>query len=188
MEFMVPDGKLVALRGMQSYPPQTVLAHRMEADLRHGDIAWAVELRILEVGGQAQSPPADIQALLDRYAVVFEDIPPDRGFEHTIELEPGIQAIITTPYRHPKAYKDEIEKAIQALLALGHIRPSSSPFTSSVVLVKKKDGTLRMCIDYRALNRKTLKNEYPIPRINELMDELRGAKYYSKIDLCSGYH
>jgi hypothetical protein len=82
--------------------------------------------------------------------------------------------------------KDEIERAIKELLALGHIRPSSSPFASSVVLVKKKDGTLRMCIDYRALNKKTLKNRYPIPRIDELMDELRGAKYFSKIDLAFG--
>eukprot|EP00253_Pinus_taeda_P036703 PITA_36703 len=90
--------------------------------------------------------------------------------------------------RHPKAYKDEIVRGIKELLALGHIRPCSSPFTSSVVLVKKKDGTLRMCIDYRALNKKTMKNRHPIPRIDELMDELRGAKYFSKIDLCSGYN
>ena len=96
--------------------------------------------------------------------------------------------MITTPYRHPKAYRDEIERAIQELLALGHIKPSTSPFASSVVLVKKKDDTLRMCIDYRALNKKTLKNRYPIPRIDELMDELRGAKFFSKIDLRSGYH
>eukprot|EP00253_Pinus_taeda_P021487 PITA_21487 len=95
--------------------------------------------------------------------------------------------MITTPYRHPKADKDEIEEAIQELLALGHIRPSSSPFASSVVLMEKKDGTLQMCIDYRALNRKTLKNRHPIPRIDELMDELRGAKYFSKIDLRSGW-
>lgn len=96
--------------------------------------------------------------------------------------------MFTTPYRHPKAYKDEIEKAIQVLLVLGHIRPSSIPFASLKVLVKKKDGTLWMCNDYRALNWKTLKNQYPIPRIDELMDELRGAKYFSKIDLRSGYH
>eukprot|EP00253_Pinus_taeda_P032946 PITA_32946 len=96
--------------------------------------------------------------------------------------------VITTPYRHPKAYRDEIERAIQELLALGHIRQSTSPFASSVVLVKKKDGTLRMCIDYKALNKKTLKNRYPIPRIDELMDELRGARFFSKIDLRSRYH
>ena len=96
--------------------------------------------------------------------------PPDWGFEHTIELEQGIQAVITTPYKHPKAYQDEIEWAIPELLALGHIRPITTPFASFVVLVKKKDGTLRMCIDYRALNKKTMKNRYPIPRIDELMD------------------
>eukprot|EP00253_Pinus_taeda_P022906 PITA_22906 len=114
--------------------------------------------------------------------------PLDRGFEHAIELEQGIQAVITTPYRHPKAYRDEIERAIQELLVLGHIWPSTSPFASSVVLVKNKDDTLRMRIDYMALNKKTLKNRYPIPRFDELMDELRGARFFSKIDLRSRYH
>ena len=110
---------------------------------------------------------------MERYSTVFGDIPPgqplDRRFEHTIELEQGIQAVITTPYRHPKAYRDETERAIHELLALGHIRPNTSPFASSVVLVKKRDGTLWMCIDYRELNKKTMKNRYTIPRIDELM-------------------
>ena len=79
---------------------------------------------------------------------------------------------------------DEIERAIHELLVLGHVRPSTSPFASSVVLVKKKDGTLKMCIDYRALNKKTMKNRYPISWI----DELRGSKFFSKIDLRLGYH
>jgi hypothetical protein len=99
-------------------------------------------------------------------------------------LEEGAKPVITTPYRCPKKFKDEIEKAIKALLDMGHIKPSSSPFASSVVLVKKKDGIMRMCIDYRALNKKTIKNRYPIPRI----DELHGAVYFTKIDLRSRYH
>ena len=85
----------------------------------------------------------------------------DRGFEHIIELEEGTQAVITTPYRHPNSYKVEIEKTIKELLELGYIRSSSSPFASSVVLLKTKHGTLRMCIDYRALNKKTIKTGIP---------------------------
>jgi hypothetical protein len=115
-------------------------------------------------------------------------VPPDRGFEQIIELEAGAKPIITTPYRHPKKYKDEIEKAIKELLDMGHTRPSSSPFASSVVLVKKKDGMMRMCIDFRDLNKKTIKNRYPIPRMDELLDELHGAINFTKIDLRSGYH
>jgi hypothetical protein len=92
------------------------------------------------------------------------------------------------PYHHPRNFKDEIEKAIKELLAMGHIRPSISPFSSSIVLVLKKDGTMRMCIDYRALKKKTIKKRYPIPHIDELMDEMHGAIFFSKIDLCFGYH
>jgi hypothetical protein len=129
---------------------------------------------------------------LSQYELVFGPIPPgqppDRGFEHTIELEAGVTPVITAPYRHPKRFKDEIEKAIKDLLEMGHIRPNTSLFASSVVLVLKKDGTLRMCIDYHALNKKTIKNRYPIPRIDELMDELHGPVFFTKIDLRSGYH
>jgi hypothetical protein len=95
---------------------------------------------------------------------------------------------LTGGLSHPRRFKDEIEKEIKELLATGHIRPSNNPFTSLIVLVLNKDGTMRMCIDYRALNKKTIKNWYPIPHIDELMDELHGAVFFSKIDLRSGYH
>jgi len=104
-----------------------------------------------------------------------------------LELESGAKLVMVTPYRHPKVYKDEIERTIKELLDMGFIRPSSSPFTSLVVLVEKKDGTMRMCIDYRLLNKKMIKNRYPIPRVDDLIHELHGAKYFSKIDLRSGY-
>jgi hypothetical protein len=99
---------------------------------------------------------------LGRHQQVFGSIPPGRppniGFEHTIELEEGGKPMITPPYHHPMRFNDEIKKSIKEFLAMGHIRPSSSPFTSSIVLVLKKDGIMRMCINYQALNKKTIKN------------------------------
>ena len=113
---------------MHAYPPKVVTSNQMEADVRHGDIVWAVEFRIMEkkpVEQQKEYSP-DIMALLQKYQKVFGDIPlgrpPNRGFEHIIELEEGVQVIITTPYWHPKSYKDEIEKTIREFLALGLIQ------------------------------------------------------------------
>jgi hypothetical protein len=196
MDFtFVADGKKVVLQEMENEGPKEVSMHRMEAILRHDDVAWAAQCFILAepIKGH-RTPPQDkeLQDILSKHERVFMDIPPSipphRGFEHTIELESGAKPVITTPYRHPKKLKDEIERTIQELLDKGWICPSSSPFASSVVLVKKKDGTLCMCVDYHALNKKTIKNKYPIPRIDELLDELHGAVYFSKIDLCSEYH
>jgi hypothetical protein len=98
--------------------------------------------------------------LLGKHERVFEPLPVgrplDRGFNHVIEIEEGSNPMITTPYRHLKRFKDKIDKAIKELLEVGHIRPSSSPLTSSIVLVKKKDGIMRMCLDYKELNKKTI--------------------------------
>jgi hypothetical protein len=194
MSFTEEGGRKIVLRGMTGNSAKIVTAKRMEAIFRREEIVYAAECRIsarMDEQGKVHYTP-EIQEIIDKHSKVFGPIPPgvppDRGFEHIIELEMGAKPVITTPYRHPKKYKDEIEKAIKELLDMGHIRPSSSPFASSVVLVKKKDGTMRMCIDFRALNKKTIKNRYPIPRIDELLDELHGAIYFTKIDLRSGYH
>jgi hypothetical protein len=194
MSFTEEGGRKVVLRGMTGNAAKVVTAKRMEAIFRRDEIVYTVECRIMtcvDEQGKSHYTP-EIKEILDRHHKVFGPIPPgvppDRGFEHIIELEEGAKPIITTPYRHPKKYKDEIEKAIKELLDMGHIRPNISPFSSSVVLVKKKDGTMRMCIDFRDLNKKTIKNRYPIPRIDELLDELHGAIYFTKIDLRSGYH
>ncbi|KAL1191712.1 RNA-directed DNA polymerase-like protein [Cardamine amara subsp. amara] len=122
---------------------------------------------------------------------VFRDItglPPSRSDPFTIELEPGTAPISKAPYRMAPAEMAELKKQLGELMEKGFIRASSSPWGAPVLFVKKKDGTFRLCIDYRGLNRVTVKNRYPLPRIDELLDQLRGATWFSKIDLASGCH
>ncbi|KAL5558538.1 hypothetical protein UlMin_034749 [Ulmus minor] len=115
-------------------------------------------------------------------------IPPDREITFEIELLPGTAPISKAPYRMAPAELKELQTQLQELLDKGFIRPSHSPWGAPVLFVKKKDGTLRMCIDYRELNKMTIKNKYPLPRIDDLFDQLKGAAIFSKIDLRSGYH
>ncbi|TLX66918.1 RNA-directed DNA polymerase, partial [Labilibacter sediminis] len=104
------------------------------------------------------------------------------------DLVPGSAPIARTPYRLAPAEMKEMMGQLQELSDKGFIRPSTSPWGAPVLFVKKKDGSMRMCIDYRELNKVTIKNRYPLPRIDDLFDQLQGASYFSKIDLRSGYH
>ena len=108
-------------------------------------------------------------------------LPPDRQLEFTIELEPGRTLISKAPYRMAPKELQELKVQLQELLELGFIRPSVSPWGAPVLFVKKKDGSMRMCIDYRELNKVTLKNKYPLPRIDDLFDQLKGASVFSKL-------
>ncbi|MCO5567952.1 hypothetical protein L7F22_021648 [Adiantum nelumboides] len=101
---------------------------------------------------------------------------------------PGTKPISKPPYRLSHTEAIEVEKQSADYVNRGYIKPSSSPWASPILLVKKKDGTMRMCVDYRGLNSVTIKNKYPLPRVDELFDQLQGACYFMKIDLRSGYH
>ena len=115
-------------------------------------------------------------------------LPPKGRPEHSIELLPDAKPAHTPAYRLSPKENDELKRQIEELLNAGLIRPSSSPWGAPVLFAKKKDDGLRMCIDYRALNRRSAKDRYPLPRIDDLMARLSGATIFSKMDLRSGYH
>jgi hypothetical protein len=124
----------------------------------------------------------------DVFTEELPDMPLERKVKFAIELIPGTGPISKRAYRVYIPELVELKKQIDELLEKGYIRPSTSPWAALVLFVEKKDGTKRMCIDYRSLNEVTVKNKYPLPRIEDLFDQLRGADVFSKIDLRSGYH
>ncbi len=140
-----------------------------------------------------QDPHFDQQLhqLLDKYAPVFQEpseLPPPRAHDHRIELQPGATPPAQRTYRMSPLELQEVQRQLEDYLAKGWIRPSTSPFGAPILFVRKKDGSLRMCCDHRGLNSLTIKNRYPLPRIDELLDQLHGARIFSALDLWSGYH
>ena len=134
-----------------------------------------------------------LSSLLNEFRDVFpadlpDGLPPSREVDHPIEVIPGSKPVSKPAYRLSHSEAQEVERQLAEYVRKGFIRPSSSPWASPILLVKKKDGSMRMCVDYRSLNQLTIKNKYPMPRIDELFDQLTGARYFSKIDLRSGYH
>ncbi|GJX10964.1 RNA-directed DNA polymerase, eukaryota, partial [Tanacetum coccineum] len=133
----------------------------------------------------------ELTQVAENFSDVFEvphELPPKRNHDHRIPLIPGTPLVNIRPYRHPPIKKDAIEAIVKELLESGVIKPSQIPFSSSIVMVKKKDNTWRICADYRQLNKSTIKDKFPIPIIDELIDELHGVVVFSKLDLRSGYH
>jgi hypothetical protein len=129
--------------------------------------------------------------LLDNFTDLFVEpsgLPPPRDRCHEIRLLPGTPPVAVRPYQYAHIQKQELERQCAAMLQTGVIRPSTSSFSASVLLVKKGDGSWRFCVDYRALNAATIKDKFPIPVVEELLDELRSASFFTKLDLCSGYH
>jgi len=143
----------------------------------------------------SNSPKSDImpevQLILDDFASVFAEpsgLPPCKACDHKIPLVLGAQPVSVRPYRYAPALKSEIERQVTEMLHSGLIRPSTSAFSSPVLLVRKKTGDWRLCVDYRMLNALTVKSKFPIPVIDELLDELAHAKWFSVLDLRAGFN
>ncbi|KAL0541612.1 hypothetical protein IC582_021665 [Cucumis melo] len=168
--------------------PQVISAIRASKLLSQG--TWGILASVVdtrEVDVSLSSKPV-VRDYPDVFPEELPGLPPHREVEFAIELEPGTVPISRAPYRMAPAELKELKVQLQELLDKGFIRPSVSPWGAPVLFVKKKDGSMRLCIDYRELNTVTVKNRYPLPRIDDLFDQLQGATVFFKIDLRSGYH
>ncbi|KAL4038666.1 hypothetical protein IC575_002289 [Cucumis melo] len=168
--------------------PQVISAMRASKLLSQGTLSiLASMVDIREVDVSLSSEPV-VRDYPDVFPEELPGLPPHREVEFAIELEPGTVPISRAPYKMAPAELKELKLQLQELLDKGFIRPSVSPWGAPVLFVKKKDGSMRLCIDYRELNKVTVKNRYLLPRIDDLFDQLQGATVFSKIDLRSGYH
>ena len=166
----------------------TIFAMAVQRMLRkgcQGYLAYVLETR-------KERTLMDEIPVIREFPDVFPDditgLPPNREVEFTIDLIPGTEPISIPPYRMAPAELRELKAQLEELLCKGFIRPSISPWRAPVLFVKKKDESLQLCIDYRQLNKVTIRNQYPLPSIDELFDQLQGSRVYSKIDLRLGYH
>lgn len=172
-------GQHVLLPGEPTVLPQQLLLHMAPTLLPADDQSTPDHL------------PAGILDLLHEFADLFKpptSLPLSRACDHAIPLIPGATPVFIRPYRYPPKLKDEIEQEVQEMLSQGLIRHSHSLFSSPVLLVRKKDGGYRFCVDFRHLNALTLKSKYPVPVFDQLMDELAHARWFSTLDLRAGFH
>ncbi|GJV78676.1 ty3-gypsy retrotransposon protein [Tanacetum coccineum] len=188
------------LQGDEALRMKKISLHRMQALLDMEDVygvyechgyALRYESNQATLSVSTTSGQPELDHLLARYDGLFQvptSLPPNRLVDHRIHLLPNTKPVNVRPYRYPHYQKGEMEKLVSEMLSQGIIRFSHSPFSSPVLLVKKKDGSYRFCVDYRALNAVTVKDKFPIPTADEMFDELGGASIFTKLDLRAGYH
>ncbi|KAF3678379.1 RNA-directed DNA polymerase -like protein [Capsicum annuum] len=194
ISFMV-DGRMITLYDMtENHVVTHVDTEALKRMLQCGTCEVVAKLSMVNVGVTRKNQETvhpGIQKLLKIHALIFlepKELPPERPYDHVINLIPGAQPFNLRPYRYSYDQKNSIESIINDMHKASTVIPSQSPFASPTLLVKKKDSTWRLCVDYRLLNNLTVKNKYPIPMIDDLLDELSGATVFSKVDLRAGYH
>jgi hypothetical protein len=188
--------KIVQLQGVRPKLQSCTLLSSIQLTglIRQEAVEHVLELRTVTESNKEVVPvqiPPEIAAVIEKYQELFstpQGLPPKRPFDHSIPLLPGATTFWLRPYRYTPHQKNEIERQIQEMLESGIIQQSSSPFASPVLLVKKKDGEWRLCVDYRRLNAYTVKNRFPMPVFDEITDELGGATIFTKLDHMAGYH
>ncbi|CAN6292538.1 unnamed protein product [Urochloa humidicola] len=187
------QGARITLRGVKENTKAcgAISSKKLKGLLHKKGVAQLIQLCPLVDSASSPAIPVELQKLVDQHKDLFDEpkeLLPHRAADHHIPLLPGTKPVNIKPYRYAPSQKDEIEHQIKEMLRNGVIRPSSSPFASPVLLVKKKDGSWRFCVDYRHLNASTVKNKFPLPIVDELLDELSGARWFTKLDLRAGYH
>jgi len=187
------EGKVYKLHGSAAPPPTHMInSHRIEKFIQKGTPGIIARCYSIEGYDKTESVTPELQEVLSHHSKVFKDLPKalplEREQDHAIELLVGSNPPNVRPYRYPYQQKNEIEQLVKELLEVRFIKESKSSFSTPVILVKKKDGSFRMCVDYKELNKITIKDKFPIPVIDELLDELNGEVYFTKLDLRSGYH
>src|SRR3954468_22904576 len=191
--FIGCEEKLIIIPSEEA-TPKDVLTTILEGTVGMINFLFEKEKSVLLVLTEETGDKLEVSqiAVVREFPDVFpEDVtslPPEREVEFSIDLIPGTAPISVSPYRMAPLELRELKGQLEELMAKHFVRPSVSPWGAPVLLVKKKDGGMRLCIDYRRLNKATIKNKYPLPRINDLLDQLKGACVFSKIDLRSGYH
>ena len=179
----------VVFYGLRKTLPNSIMtamkANKMLRKSYQGYLAYAIEVR--DSGSRMEDIPV-VREFPDVFPEDLLSIPPDREIDFQIKLTPGTKPISKAPYRMAPLELKELKVQMEELVSKGFVRPSTSPWGAHVLFVKKKDGSLRLCIDYRELNKVTIRNQYPLPRIDDLFDKLQGARAFLKIDLRLGYH
>jgi hypothetical protein len=180
------------------YNSRAVVIQGILSELPEGDVVQLFQLLEedlkldVDEGVAVESQPLpEVKQLLLTYADAFAakvNYPPPRSCTYTIPLIPGAKPVSIHPYHYAPALKDKIERQVKEMLQIGLIQHNNSSFSSPVLLVKKKDNSYRFCVDYHHLNAITIKGQFPIPIIYELLDELGQASWFSTLDLCAGFH